>query len=67
MLKWTSYLDDEDEDEDDKGRLPDMPLSAGPVPLGASSMLQGCMPWGCRSCGGVSRVSSMVPRTTRAM
>ena len=31
MLKWTSYLNDEDEDDDDKGRLPDMPLSAGPV------------------------------------
>ena len=31
MLKWTSYLDDEGEDEDDKGRLPDMPMSAGPV------------------------------------
>ena len=32
MLKWTSYLDDEDDDgEDDKGRLPDMPMSAGPV------------------------------------
>jgi ATP-dependent Clp protease, protease subunit len=30
MLKWTtSYLDDEDDDE--KGRLPDMPMTAGPV------------------------------------
>ena len=31
MLKWTSYLDDEDGDEDDKGRLPDMPMTSGPV------------------------------------
>ena len=31
MLKWTSYLGDEDEDEDDKARQPDMPMSAGPV------------------------------------
>ena len=32
MLKWISYLDDEeDEDEEGKGRLPDMPMSAGPV------------------------------------
>ena len=31
MLKWTSYLNDEDEDDDDKGRLPDMPMTAGPV------------------------------------
>lgn len=31
MLKWISYLDDEDGDDEDKGRLPDMPLSAGPV------------------------------------
>ncbi|HET6971220.1 MAG TPA: ATP-dependent Clp protease proteolytic subunit [Phenylobacterium sp.] len=31
MLKWTSYLDDEDDDEDEKGRLPDMPMTAGPV------------------------------------
>jgi ATP-dependent Clp protease protease subunit len=30
MLKWTSYLDDEDGD-DEKGRKPDMPMSAGPV------------------------------------
>ncbi|MEW5683752.1 MAG: ATP-dependent Clp protease proteolytic subunit [Pseudomonadota bacterium] len=30
MLKWTSYLDDEDGDED-KGRQPDMPMNAGPV------------------------------------
>ncbi|RAK64432.1 ATP-dependent Clp protease proteolytic subunit [Phenylobacterium kunshanense] len=29
MLKWTSYLDDEDGDE--KGRQPDMPMTAGPV------------------------------------
>ena len=31
MLKWTSYLDDEDGDDEDKGRLPDMPMTAGPV------------------------------------
>ena len=31
MLKWISYLDDEDEDEDDKARQPDMPMTAGPV------------------------------------
>ena len=31
MLKWTSYLDDEDGDEDDKSRSPDMPMTAGPV------------------------------------
>jgi ATP-dependent Clp protease protease subunit len=32
MLKWTtSYLDDEDEGEEEKGRLPDMPMTAGPV------------------------------------
>jgi len=30
MLKWTAYMD-EDGDEDDKGRLPDMPMTAGPV------------------------------------
>ena len=30
MLKWTSYLDDEDGD-DEKGRSPDMPMTAGPV------------------------------------
>ena len=30
MLNWTSYLGDED-DDDDKGRLPDMPMTAGPV------------------------------------
>ena len=30
MLKWTSYLDDEDGDEE-KGRQPDMPMNAGPV------------------------------------
>jgi len=29
MLKWTSYLDDED--GDDKSRVPDMPMTAGPV------------------------------------
>jgi ATP-dependent Clp protease, protease subunit len=31
MLKWTSYLDDEDGDDEDKGRLPDMPMTSGPV------------------------------------
>jgi ATP-dependent Clp protease protease subunit len=31
MLKWTSYLDDEDGDEDEKGRKPDMPMTSGPV------------------------------------
>jgi ATP-dependent Clp protease, protease subunit len=30
MLKWTSYLDDEDGDEDG-ARKPDMPMTAGPV------------------------------------
>jgi ATP-dependent Clp protease protease subunit len=30
MLKWTAYMD-EDGDDDDKGRLPDMPMTAGPV------------------------------------
>ena len=31
MLNWTTYLGDEDGDEDEKGRLPDMPMTAGPV------------------------------------
>ncbi|WP_293903462.1 ATP-dependent Clp protease proteolytic subunit [Phenylobacterium sp.] len=32
MLKWTSYLDDEDdEDGDENARKPDMPMTAGPV------------------------------------
>ena len=31
MLKWISYLDDEDGDDEDKGRLPDMPMTSGPV------------------------------------
>ena len=31
MLKWTSYLDDDNGDDEDKGRLPDMPMTAGPV------------------------------------
>jgi ATP-dependent Clp protease protease subunit len=32
MLKWTSYLDDEDDDgEEEKDRKPDMPMTAGPV------------------------------------
>ncbi|RAK57652.1 ATP-dependent Clp protease proteolytic subunit [Phenylobacterium deserti] len=30
MIKWTARLDDEDGD-DEKGRLPDMPMTAGPV------------------------------------
>lgn len=30
MLKWTAYMDDDGDDED-KGRLPDMPMTAGPV------------------------------------
>jgi len=30
MIKWTARLDDEDGDEE-KGRLPDMPMTAGPV------------------------------------
>ncbi len=30
MTKWTAWLDDGDEDED-KGRQPDMPMTAGPV------------------------------------
>ena len=29
--QWTGRLDDEDDDEEEKGRLPDMPLTAGPV------------------------------------
>ncbi|MCR5878434.1 ATP-dependent Clp protease proteolytic subunit [Phenylobacterium sp. J367] len=29
--QWTGRLDDEDGDDEDKGRLPDMPLTAGPV------------------------------------
>jgi len=29
--QWTGRLDDEDGDEDEKGRLPDMPMTAGPV------------------------------------
>lgn len=28
---WTDRLDDKDHDDDDKGRLPDMPMTAGPV------------------------------------
>jgi ATP-dependent Clp protease protease subunit len=31
MMKWISYLDDEDGDDEDKGRLPDMPMTSGPV------------------------------------
>src|SRR5690349_7383231 len=31
MLKWISYLDDEDGDDEDKGRQPDLPMTAGPV------------------------------------
>lgn len=30
MLKWIAYMD-EDGDDEDKGRLPDMPMTAGPV------------------------------------
>jgi ATP-dependent Clp protease protease subunit len=30
MTQWTAWLD-EDGDEDEKGRLPDMPMTAGPV------------------------------------
>ncbi|HVI32193.1 ATP-dependent Clp protease proteolytic subunit [Phenylobacterium sp.] len=29
--QWTGRLDDEDGDDEDKGRLPDMPMTAGPV------------------------------------
>jgi ATP-dependent Clp protease protease subunit len=31
MLKWISYLDDEDGEDEEKGRQPDMPMTAGPV------------------------------------
>ena len=31
MLKWTSYLDDEDGEDEEKGRQPDMPMTSGPV------------------------------------
>src|ERR1044071_7688573 len=31
MLKWTSYPDAEDGGDEDKARLPDMPMTAGPV------------------------------------
>ena len=31
MLKWISYLDDEDGDDEEKSRQPDMPMTAGPV------------------------------------
>ena len=31
MLKWISYLDDEDGEDEEKGRLPDMPMTSGPV------------------------------------
>jgi ATP-dependent Clp protease protease subunit len=34
MIKWTARLDDEDGDEEDKGRLPDMPMTSGPVQNG---------------------------------
>lgn len=29
--QWTGRLDDDDSDDEDKGRLPDMPMTAGPV------------------------------------
>jgi ATP-dependent Clp protease protease subunit len=32
--QWMGRLDDEDGDEEDKGRLPDMPMTAGPVQNG---------------------------------
>jgi ATP-dependent Clp protease protease subunit len=31
MTQWTTRLDDEDGDEAEKGRAPDMPMTAGPV------------------------------------
>ena len=31
MTQWTTRLDDEDEGEEEKGRAPDMPMTAGPV------------------------------------
>ncbi|MDB5445496.1 MAG: protease subunit of ATP-dependent Clp protease [Phenylobacterium sp.] len=31
MTKWTAWLDDGDDDEDEKGRQPDMPMTSGPV------------------------------------
>jgi ATP-dependent Clp protease protease subunit len=31
MTKWTTRLDDDDDGEEDKGRAPDMPMTAGPV------------------------------------
>jgi ATP-dependent Clp protease protease subunit len=31
MTKWTALLDDGDDDDEDKGRQPDMPMTAGPV------------------------------------
>jgi ATP-dependent Clp protease protease subunit len=31
MIKWTARLDDEDGDDEDKGRKPDMPMTSGPV------------------------------------
>ena len=31
MTQWTTRLDDEDDGEEDKGRAPDMPMTAGPV------------------------------------
>ena len=31
MTKWTAWLDDEDGDDDEKGRQPDMPMTSGPV------------------------------------
>jgi ATP-dependent Clp protease protease subunit len=31
MTKWTAVLDDDGDDEDEKGRQPDLPMTAGPV------------------------------------
>jgi len=31
MTQWRVWLDDEEPDEEDKGRLPDLPMTAGPV------------------------------------
>ena len=31
MTQWTTRLDDEDDGEEEKGRAPDMPMTAGPV------------------------------------
>ena len=31
MTKWTAWLDEDGDDDEDKGRQPDMPMTAGPV------------------------------------